>query len=64
MAGSTLLIVSGIFLLAGLVKGMVGLGLPTIAVGLLCLFMQPIEVQVIRSTSGSHRQLQEPLAAC
>ena len=43
MADSTLLIVSGIFLLAGLVKGMVGLGLPTIAMGLLCLVMQPIE---------------------
>jgi uncharacterized membrane protein YfcA len=43
MTDSKLLIVSGIFLLAGLVKGMVGLGLPTIAMGLLCLFMQPIE---------------------
>jgi uncharacterized protein len=43
MTDSALLIVSGIFLLAGLVKGMVGLGLPTIAMGLLCLFMQPIE---------------------
>jgi len=37
MADSALLIVSGIFLFAGLVKGMVGLGLPTIAMGLLCL---------------------------
>jgi len=43
MTDSTLLIVLGIFLFAGLVKGMVGLGLPTIAMGLLCLFMQPIE---------------------
>jgi len=42
MADSALLIVSGIFLFAGLVKGMVGLGLPTIAMGLLCLFMAPI----------------------
>jgi uncharacterized protein len=43
MADSELLIVLGIFLFAGLVKGMVGLGLPTIAMGLLCLFMPPIE---------------------
>src|SRR3954454_296116 len=43
MADSALLIVSGVFLLAGLVKGMVGIGLQTIAMGLLCLFMQPIE---------------------
>ncbi|WP_034297566.1 sulfite exporter TauE/SafE family protein [Herbaspirillum sp. RV1423] len=33
--------VTGIFLLAGFVKGVVGLGLPTVAVGLLGLFMPP-----------------------
>jgi uncharacterized membrane protein YfcA len=38
-----LLAVSGTFLLAGLVKGVVGLGLPTVAVGLLGLVMTPME---------------------
>src|SRR5262245_11460396 len=47
MTDFTLLIVLGIFLFAGLVKGVVGLGLPTIAMGLLCLFMQPIEAAAL-----------------
>jgi uncharacterized membrane protein YfcA len=38
-----LLAVSATFLLAGLVKGIVGLGLPTVAVGLLSLVMAPME---------------------
>ncbi|MBU9661054.1 sulfite exporter TauE/SafE family protein [Burkholderia multivorans] len=37
----TLTIVAAIFLLAGAVKGMIGLGLPTIAMGLLTLAMPP-----------------------
>ncbi len=39
--GSTLAIVVAVFALAGLVKGMIGLGLPTIAMGLLTLAMPP-----------------------
>ncbi len=35
--------VTGTFLLAGLTKGVLGLGLPTIAMGLLGLFMPPVE---------------------
>jgi hypothetical protein len=31
------------FLLAGLVKGVIGMGLPTISIGLLSLVMQPVE---------------------
>jgi hypothetical protein len=38
-----LLAVSATFLLAGMVKGVVGLGLPTVAVGLLGLIMPPME---------------------
>ncbi len=35
--------ITGTFLLAGLTKGVLGLGLPTIAMGLLGLFMPPVE---------------------
>ena len=35
-------IVIGIFLLAGFIKGVIGLGLPTIAMGLLSITMEPI----------------------
>jgi uncharacterized protein len=37
------LLVAGTFLLAGLVKGVIGLGLPTVAMGLLGLAMSPVE---------------------
>ena len=36
-----------VFLLAGAVKGVIGLGLPTIAVGLLSLAMTPAEASAI-----------------
>lgn len=39
--------VAGIFLLAGFVKGVVGLGLPTVAVGLLGLFMPPLQAAAL-----------------
>lgn len=42
-----LVAVSAIFLLAGLVKGVVGLGLPTVAVGLLGLVMAPREAATL-----------------
>lgn len=40
---SILAIASAVFVLAGLVKGIIGLGLPTIAVGLLSLFVTPAQ---------------------
>lgn len=40
-------IVAVIFLLAGFVKGVVGLGLPTVAVGLLGLFMPPLQAAAL-----------------
>lgn len=39
--------VTAIFLLAGFVKGVVGLGLPTVAVGLLGLFMLPVQAAAL-----------------
>jgi len=37
----------GVFVLAGLVKGVVGLGLPTVAMGLLALRMPPAEAAAL-----------------
>ncbi|WP_414439475.1 sulfite exporter TauE/SafE family protein [Burkholderia sp. 22PA0106] len=39
--GSTIAIVVAVFAVAGVVKGMIGLGLPTVAMGLLTLVMPP-----------------------
>jgi hypothetical protein len=47
MSQSVLLFMAGIFLLAGFVKGVVGLGLPVIAMGLLALFMPPADAASI-----------------
>ncbi len=38
---------AGAFLLAGLVKGAIGLGLPTVAIGLLGLMMTPVQAAAI-----------------
>jgi uncharacterized membrane protein YfcA len=43
MSESTLLFIAGIFVLAGFVKGVVGLGLPAVAMGLLALVMTPAD---------------------
>jgi uncharacterized membrane protein YfcA len=42
-----LIAVVAVFLIAGMVKGIVGLGLPTIAMALLCLAMPPIEAAAL-----------------
>lgn len=42
-----LLIATGAFLLAGFVKGMIGLGLPTVAMGLLSLTMPPAQAAAL-----------------
>ena len=39
----TLLFIAGVFIVAGFVKGVVGLGLPAIAMGLLALVMRPAD---------------------
>jgi uncharacterized membrane protein YfcA len=41
------ILAAGIFLLAGSVKGIVGMGLPTVAMGLLALFVPPAEAAAI-----------------
>ena len=41
------LFVLAVFLLAGLTKGIIGMGLPTIAMGLLVLVMPPVEAAMI-----------------
>ncbi|WP_439589048.1 sulfite exporter TauE/SafE family protein [Hydrogenophaga sp.] len=43
MAGAPPVLVIGVFLLAGIVKGVVGLGLPTISIALLALMMAPVQ---------------------
>ena len=40
-------LVTGVFVLAGVVKGVVGMGLPTVAVGLLALWMTPAEAAAL-----------------
>jgi uncharacterized membrane protein YfcA len=42
-----ILAAAAVFLLAGLVKGVVGLGLPTVAMGLLALFLAPAEAAAL-----------------
>jgi uncharacterized membrane protein YfcA len=43
----TAVTIAGVFILAGLVKGTIGLGLPTVAVGLLGLLMRPAEAAAL-----------------
>ena len=40
-------VVAGAFTLAGFVKGVIGLGLPTVSIGLLSLVMAPVEAVVL-----------------
>jgi uncharacterized membrane protein YfcA len=47
MSESVLLFIAGTFVLAGFVKGVVGLGLPTICMGLLALIMPPADAASI-----------------
>ncbi len=47
MTAGQVAVVAAVFVLAGLVKGMIGLGLPTIAMGLLGLIMPPAEAAVL-----------------
>jgi uncharacterized membrane protein YfcA len=41
------LLITATFVLAGLVKGVIGLGLPTVAMGLLGVFMPPVQAAVL-----------------
>jgi uncharacterized membrane protein YfcA len=44
---SILAAIAGAFLLAGFVKGVIGLGLPTVSIGLLGLVMTPAQAAAI-----------------
>jgi uncharacterized protein len=47
MLDPTFIFVSAVFVLAGFVKGVIGLGLPTIGMGLLAIVMPPVEAAAI-----------------
>jgi hypothetical protein len=47
MTTSLLIAIAGVFLLAGFVKGVIGLGLPTVAIGLLATTMPPSQAVAI-----------------
>jgi uncharacterized protein len=47
MPDATVIFIAAVFALAGFVKGAIGLGLPTIAMGLLAIVMPPIEAAAI-----------------
>ena len=41
------ILIAGVFVLAGMVKGVIGLGLPTISMGLLAVLMPPAEAAAL-----------------
>jgi uncharacterized membrane protein YfcA len=47
MPGSTYIFIAAVFALAGMVKGAIGLGLPTIAMGLLAVAVTPLQAAAI-----------------
>jgi uncharacterized protein len=47
MPDTTLIFIAAVFAVAGFAKGVIGLGLPTIAMGLLAIVMPPIEAAAI-----------------
>ena len=47
LSPTLIVIVGGVFLIAGFVKGVIGLGLPTISIGLLSLVMSPAQAAVL-----------------
>ena len=47
MLDGKFILVAAVFALAGFVKGAIGLGLPTIAMGLLAIVMPPVEAAAI-----------------
>ena len=56
-------LVVAVFLLAGWVKGVVGMGLPTVAMGALGLVMAPVQAAallVVHATRRAHRHWNEP----
>jgi uncharacterized membrane protein YfcA len=56
-ATSTLVAIAGAFLLAGFVKGVIGLGLPTISIGLPGLLMTPAQAAAVLVGVSCHEYL-------
>jgi uncharacterized protein len=59
---SLLVIIASVFFFAGLVKGVVGIGLPTIAMGLLCLFMPALDAAALLVVPGVVTNIWQVLA--
>ena len=47
MSTAVWILIGGTFLLAGLVKGVIGMGLPTVAMGLLAVVLPPAEAAAL-----------------
>jgi len=47
MPDSTIILIAAVFALAGFVKGVIGLGLPTVSMGLLAVAMTPVQALTI-----------------
>lgn len=47
MPDATLIFIGAVFALAGVIKGVIGLGLPTISMGLLAIVMPPVQAAAI-----------------
>ena len=47
MSDPTILFIAAVFALAGLVKGVIGLGLPTVSMGLLAMVMPPVQAAAV-----------------
>ena len=47
MSTGVWILIGGTFLLAGLVKGVIGMGLPTVAMGLLAVVLPPAEAAAL-----------------
>jgi uncharacterized membrane protein YfcA len=62
MSDPGLIFIAGVFALAGLAKGVIGLGLPTIAMGLLAVAMQPVEAAAILALPSLVTNLWQMLA--
>jgi uncharacterized protein len=62
MPDPTLIFIAAVFALAGLVKGLIGLGLPTIAMGLLAGVMPPVQAAAILTLPSLVTNLWQMLA--
>ena len=62
MTDPSLLLVAAVFGLAGLVKGVIGLGLPTISMGLLAVVMPPVQAAAILALPSLITNLWQMLA--